>query len=338
MGNIGCDHLYHDDEGFFMKRLAIIGAGVSGLTLAKRLGPHIDVTVFEKSAAPGGRLATRHSQAFTFDHGVQFFKAHTSEFQDFLKPYIDQGVIQRWDARFVEINGCNITSSRQWDESYPHYVGCPEMRSFANALAEDVNVIYNVEVKVLEQKNGWQIEGQLFDWVIVTAPSQQTAQLIPSSISLHDQVAQIKMKACFSLMVGFDQHQDLGFDAALVKGQDISWISVNSSKPMRSEPMTLLVHATNAWAEQHIDDELSTVKQYLEEVLSQTLQRTFNPVWSQVHAWRYANLSKHTPQLFMDSQHHIAACGDWCIQGRVEAAFQSASSLVEKIKQELNNV
>lgn len=42
-----------------LPRLAIIGAGLSGLTLASELDGFAEVTVFDKSPRVGGRIATR---------------------------------------------------------------------------------------------------------------------------------------------------------------------------------------------------------------------------------------------------------------------------------------
>ena len=47
-----------------MTRIAIVGAGLSGLVVARRLGDIADVTVFEKARAPGGRIATRYAGDF----------------------------------------------------------------------------------------------------------------------------------------------------------------------------------------------------------------------------------------------------------------------------------
>ena len=51
------------------KRVAIVGAGVSGLACAKLLGDHgIDVVVFDKSRGTGGRASThrrRHERSLT---------------------------------------------------------------------------------------------------------------------------------------------------------------------------------------------------------------------------------------------------------------------------------
>ena len=60
-----------------MKKLAIIGSGLSGLTLANHLKDEFDVTVFEKSRGVGGRLATRRVDTYAFDHGAQYFTART---------------------------------------------------------------------------------------------------------------------------------------------------------------------------------------------------------------------------------------------------------------------
>ena len=54
------------------KNFAIVGAGMAGITCARTLmqAGHT-VTVFEKSAAAGGRMATRNSPFGTFDHGAR---------------------------------------------------------------------------------------------------------------------------------------------------------------------------------------------------------------------------------------------------------------------------
>lgn len=89
-------------------------------------------------------------------------------------------------------------------------------------------------------------------------------------------------------MLGFSAPLDLPWQAAVVRNADISWMSVNSSKPGRADAFTMLVHSTNAWADAHIDDG--------------------------------ANL---------------AACGDWFLRGRVEAAFKSAQALAGKLRNRL---
>ena len=95
-----------------MDKVAVIGAGISGLALANKLKKHFEVVVFEKSRGYGGRVATRRAHEFIFDHGAQFFKVKTDEFKEYIKPMIDQDIIDIWRARFVEIDNGKITNER----------------------------------------------------------------------------------------------------------------------------------------------------------------------------------------------------------------------------------
>jgi renalase len=69
-------------------KIAIIGAGISGITLAKELEDIAQVKIFEKSRGVGGRMSTRYVEDFAFDHGTQCFSARTKNFQKFLAPFI----------------------------------------------------------------------------------------------------------------------------------------------------------------------------------------------------------------------------------------------------------
>ena len=59
-----------------IKRVVIIGAGIAGLSCAQELKLHgISVDIFEKSRGPSGRMSTRRSEAWSADHGAQYFTA-----------------------------------------------------------------------------------------------------------------------------------------------------------------------------------------------------------------------------------------------------------------------
>lgn len=63
------------------QNIAIIGAGIAGLSLANMLNDVVNIEVFEKSRGYGGRVATRHNEDFMFDHGAQFFTAKNEKFK-----------------------------------------------------------------------------------------------------------------------------------------------------------------------------------------------------------------------------------------------------------------
>ena len=327
-----------------MSKIAIIGAGLSGLVLAKELAPHAKVTVFEKARGVSGRMSTRYADPYQFDHGAQFFTAKTEAFQAFLEPLIAQGIVARWDARFVELDRDRVIAQRQWGEEHPHYVGMPKMNQMAKSLAEGLEIKLQTRIVKIEKEGaGWHLCDDIgkshgtFDWVISTAPPVQSAELLPPAFIHHAIFQQTKMSACFSLMLGFSKPLPLPWDAALVRDADISWISVNSSKPDRPEGFSLLINSTNAWAEQHLDDDREAVQAYLCKEVSRIIGHdVMQADHIALHGWAYANIGKQKgePSL-LDAQNQLAACGDWCIQGRVEAAFTSAMDLANQMKEQL---
>lgn len=322
-----------------MTNIAIIGAGLSGLTLAHTLKDYANVTLFEKSRGVGGRMATRRAAPFEFDHGAPFFRVKTNAFHTFIAPMITAGIVQRWDARFAEFEHKRIVNSRVWGSKPAHYVGAPSMNAIAKWLAQNVDVRLNTKVVNLQRHDAWDVIDEhdahigTFDWVISTAPSQQTIKLLPSSFQNYHNLASTKMSGCFSLMLGFTDKLAVNFDAALVRDADISWISVNSSKPGRSSPFCLVVHATNQWADKHIDDDKHKVMQHLCDETSEIIGHDVSIAQHKsVHAWRFANIEKQNkPPLYIDTDLQLAACGDWCTQGIVEGAFTSACHLAKAV-------
>ena len=323
-------------------KIAIIGAGLSGLTAAINLDRTADITLFEKSRGAGGRICTRYVDSYNFDHGAQFFTARSAEFKQFLKPLIKSGVIDNWKARWIEVKDNRIINRQQWNDDLPRYVGVPSMSSIGKYLSKNLNIKLNTEVSIEKSPKGWNIigyDGEVFDhydWVISAIPAEQSLKLLPDYFSHYDALKQKKMFGCYSLMLGFNEALDLDWDAAQLTGTDLSWIAVNSSKPGRPDDYSLLVHSTNDWAEEHLDDDMDAVKEYLCSQLAKIIgQNVYSAQHIDLHRWRYANIPKQDQNiLFIDPESKLAACGDWCQKGRIEEAFRSGFDLAK----EMNNL
>src|SRR5581483_11680263 len=68
-------------EGWSMTRVVIVGGGISGLALAYRLeqiGPHVEVTVLERSARPGGVIGTLDLDGYRVETGPNGFLDNNS--------------------------------------------------------------------------------------------------------------------------------------------------------------------------------------------------------------------------------------------------------------------
>ncbi len=327
-----------------MTRIAIIGAGLSGLVAARRLNDAADVTVFEKSRGAGGRMATRYAGDFEFDHGAQFFTARSSAFRKFLQPLLADGVVAHWPALFAELDREGVTATRAWGDDYPHFVGTPRMNRVGKYLSADLDVRYETEVAAIARNNDQWIlfdttntELGRFEWLVLSAPAPQTevlAREFPEVVSL---CREKTMHGCFALMLGFAQPLELPWQAALVRRADISWVSVNSSKPGRNDAYTLVIHSTNTWADAHIDDDMdSALEHLLNEASLVTGEDLHSAAHRQAHRWRYANIDKQTgPASLINDDKQLAVSGDWLVRGSVEAAFTSANDLGRKLRERL---
>jgi predicted NAD/FAD-dependent oxidoreductase len=327
-----------------MTKIAIIGAGLSGLSVAHLLKDYADITLFEKARGVSGRSSTRRDEPYFFDHGAQYFTARTKQFLDFIQPFLNQGIIERWNPRYVKFKGNQIIQRRNWCDEEPRYVGVPGMNHVAKFLAEGLNIHINTRIASLNHQGTWQLtdgQGQKyhgFDWVISTLPSPQALELLPVSFAYHSYLSVIKMHACFSLMLGFEQSLPLDFEAAHVTDADLSWIAVNSHKPQRSDLFTLIVHSSEDYANAHINVEFHQVMQHLINETSHIIGQDVNKAnYKNIHGWRYANNAdkKQKSPTFFDQNLKLAACGDWCFGGRVEGAFTSAYNLSKQIKEDV---
>ena len=84
-----------------MAAIAIVGAGMAGLTAARPLSSRgHSVTVVDKGRSVGGRLATRRLGGATLDHGAQFFTVRTPEFAAAMAQAEEAGAVREWCRGF----------------------------------------------------------------------------------------------------------------------------------------------------------------------------------------------------------------------------------------------
>jgi len=316
-----------------VKKIAIIGTGIAGMTLAERLSSQYDVTLFEKSKSVGGRMTHRYHNDFDFDHGAQYFTAKSSAFKFFIKYYYEQGVISPWDARFVDYDEGKLLVSRKWNEQ--HWVAQPSMNALVKAMMNNHDIRLNHRVTAVNRVGEyWKLlfeEGEVahFDMVMFAIPAAQCCQLMPRDFAFYPKLSEYSMSPCYSLMLGLDNSPNIDWDVAHIHDPIISWISVNSSKPGRTGSVSVVVQSTNDWAQENFELNFNEVQSIMLEKVMNILNVTkLDIAHVDLHRWRYANSPKcNGPLSYYDECLGLGVCGDWLQQGRVEAAFLSASNL-----------
>ena len=120
------------------ERVAVVGAGIAGLTAARRLyRAGCDVVVLEKSRGVGGRASTRRCGELAFDHGAQYFTCRSDGFRETVRAWCRRGVAAIWDAPIATLGAPDPAPHRGESE---RYVGVPGMSALAGDLAQGLRV------------------------------------------------------------------------------------------------------------------------------------------------------------------------------------------------------
>lgn len=321
------------------KSVAIIGAGLSGLSCATRLQTlGYQVELFEKSRGPSGRMSTRHGDGWAADHGAQYFTARDPRFVQELDSWISQNAAAVWSPDI------KVYQEHHWRESHSkenRYVGTPDMSSPGKYLAKNLSVQFNQTINAIQIENGkWLLHskesGQLsqsFDVLILALPAPQVYAL---SREIHNDVEgickQANMKGCWTVMARFQEKPQVSFEAAFVNHELISWISRNNSKPGRHGLESWTIHANPDWSEQFIELEKDKATALIIECAKKLGLDCQNAEIS-THRWRFASgSSPEIPGFYHDPETKFGLCGDWLHGGRVEGAWLSGYKLAMEIE------
>jgi renalase len=315
-------------------RVAIVGAGIAGLSAARALVERgHTVKVFEKGRVPGGRVATRIvspielprglSGEVAFDHGAQYFTVRDQHFSELAAEWDRDRAIARWTGRIVSFDG---EGWEDVDEATHRYVGTPGMSAIPTALANGLDIEYGRRIESLDPLVAD------FDRVIVAVPADRALALVGGVPNLAPKITGVTMKPNWTVTAAFEERVAARFDAAFVSGSPLGWIARNTSKPKRNWKIDCWVlQATGAWSQAHAGDRPDDVGAFLMEALEDLipagLPRAF---FATVHRWRHAMAD---PPLAVgaihDDESRITLCGDWCRGARIEDAYLSGLEAAE---------
>jgi photolyase PhrII len=326
-------------------RVAVIGAGISGLFAARTMGDHgIDVTVFEKSRGLGGRMATRRTDHGAFDHGAQYFTARDHRFQRYVNSWKEMGLVQCWPnvGKHPPIVVLENGTLKSESNSVDRFVATPGMNSICRHLADGIQVQTKTRVDRI-RRSGAQIklfdqdDSELgpFDRLILSLPSGQAAELLNSEFpDLASKISQVNMNPCWATMATLPAPVTNRWSGAFLHDSFLSWTSRNNTKPGRSnEPECIVIHATPDWTLQHWEDDADQVAAWmLAEYWNATGCQPQSPLHLQAHRWKYAlPVETRNRRPLADNQSVVTVCGDWTAGGRIEGAFLSGMSAAGRI-------
>ena len=306
-------------------RIAVVGAGIAGLSAASRLAARgLAVTVFDKGRGVGGRTASRRAGTYRFDHGAHGFDATEPAFA---------AQAARWVA---------AGAAAPWGAAAGRFTGVPGMNAPAKQLAAGLDVRTAVRVRTAARDGaGWRLADDAgaslgrYDTLVVAVPPEQAAALLPAAPRLADAAASVRSVPCWTLMLCVDPGPGPRQQGTSVDDDAVAALVPQAGKPGRADDGCWVLQATPAWSARHLEESAAQVASALLAEASRLFGRTLGPPRHAVaHRWRYARAAHALGEACVLDE-NAALCGDWCLGGDVESAWRSgdaaASGVLERV-------
>ena len=282
-------------------------------------------------------MATRRHERFAFDHGAQYFTVRDERFARVVRSWAHDGVVAPWAGRLCARADDGVLTPLPAE---PRWVGVPSMSALCRHLAADLDLRLETAVSALDGGPGaWRLRAAAsgvedpFDVVLVAAPAPRAAELLAPVPALAGRAAAAELAPCQAVMVAFAGPVDPGFDGATIARSRLAWAACDSSKPGRAPGSCWVLHATPAWSAAHLDAPSDQVAGTLLAAFAAVVGRPLPPeLHHETHRWRNALATRPVEEdCLWDGAAGVGACGDWCIGGRVEAAFLSGMALASRV-------
>lgn len=320
------------------RRVAVIGAGIAGLTAGRDLHEQgLAVQVFERARGVGGRMAHKRTEAHRFDHGAQYFTATGARFKRCVEAWTEAGLVAPWQARIVARSADGTLSPVS---PRVRYVGVPGMNAIAKHLARDLDVTTGCAIAAVHRDiDHWRLDsasGQShgpFDALIVAMPPPQLTRL-ENLQAWHSDPTPVSMTSCWCAMLTFDSPLPVDADGLFANDDTIDWIARDSSKPHRAAGDRWVIHASAHWSASRLDHAPDACARSLLDRFFEMLDLTpVEPAYLAGHRWSFARPGSSADaataagaECRWYEEPALALCGDWCCGGRVEGAFLSGAA------------
>lgn len=322
-------------------RVAVVGAGLAGLTAARILEDQGHaVIVVDKARGAGGRMSTRRQQDWRFDHGAQYFTARDARFRRHVLAWRERGLLEAWDGRIGVVERGAVTAAKEDGE---RFVPVPTMSAVCREMAAELR----------DCRFEWRAESASFDgaeWrlnaddgrelvaeaLILAVPSEQIGPLLAESAAaaavsraLLDQ----EMLPTWAVLTVLDRPLLEDWDAAFVNEGPLAWICSQAAKPGRPDAQAWVLHAQPDWSQAQLEADPSSVSgELLAAATALPGARKARVEYATAHRWRYAQAREplDVGALWFAEQ-RLALAGDWCHGSRVEGAFLSGAAAAGRL-------
>ena len=164
-------------------RIAIVGGGVGGVSLAKFLRDVDDaratfhVSIFDTGErACGGRSSSKALEGVDVDHGLQYFTlASDVARESFARPLVECGALAEWSAGAV--GALREGEFRAFDDDVARYVGVGGFRAMSEALESNADEVRRPQWVGAMSPSRFDDDGRATAWTLATNASDRAKRL-----------------------------------------------------------------------------------------------------------------------------------------------------------------
>jgi predicted NAD/FAD-dependent oxidoreductase len=321
-----------NEQGVDVFDVAVIGAGLAGLSCAKRLHSQGKrVIVLDKSRGVGGRVATRRLYETRIDHGLVSFAIQGTHTEALLQDETIQATLRPWENGWVVPLGNTAVLKRL-------------------AVELEIQTRYCV-TELNHARAGWELRGATSDAAVIRArglviaiPAPQAIALLATLMPSQSQqdilqcLDRVRFDPCMTVMLGYPLSlgEQLPRRGVVAEGNaPLRMVIEDSSKRPNPAQLTLCLHSTPEFAQQYVDrhDWETAIQPLIQQWITQGGPAFQMPLWSQGHRWRYGFTQQALGMACVGQRWPapLVCCGDWCLGAQIEAAIASGVAASEWI-------
>jgi len=321
-----------------VKNIAIIGAGMTGLSLAYNLQEH-NITIFDKSWRPGGRVSTRKHDNYLFDHGAHYLSTNHSVNQ------LNE-VIRRYNlGQVIEIDfATDYLKSKKTRKKI--IIGQNGMNSIPKSIFDNIKLRSYFNSKIIKiSKNSNDLfslftekeEFKDFDYVLICIPYLQSKELSNDLIDFTQIVNEPSYDPIHTVMLSYKDINNINIKAGLNLHNDISFFMNQNIKFNELYDDCWVLNMSSEYTNNNINIDKSDLEKYAQSIFEKTFGINNEIRFIKSHRWLYAqtkvSYNSISKKNWINSKDNkIFLSGDWVLGKSLSDAWDAGQKLSHYIK------
>ena len=310
---------------------------MTGLSIAYNLQGN-NISIFDKSWRPGGRVSTRKHGDLLFDHGAHYLSVNHNVTQ--LKEVLNKIDI----TKEIEINfSTNLKENKLLKKKI--IIGKNGMNSIPNTIYQSLNVnsYFNTKIiKIIKNKNNLynlysdKNEYKNFDLILICIPYLQAKELSLNLVDFSNNHMPI-YEPIYTVMLSYEESNNIKIDGGLNLHKNIAFYMNQNFKFPELKNENWVINMSSKYTEKNLNINNYDLEIYAQSIFEKSFNITQSPIFVKAHRWLYAQTK--TSYNYLSKKHWISSkdskvflTGDWVLGKSLSDAWNAGLKLSHYLK------